>query len=99
MLRSFHYAAEVALLERHEAPDDELVGLAVAWEDRNASAFLGGYLNAPGVDDLLPADDAALHVVLGAFELGKAVYEVGYERAHRPDWQFIPDKAVQRSLE
>lgn len=98
MLRSFHYAAEAGLVERHEPPDDELRALAQAWEDRNASAFLGGYLNEPGIDDLLPADDRDLHVVLGAFELGKAVYEVGYERAHRPDWLPIPMRAVERLL-
>lgn len=98
MLRSFHYAAEAVLAERHEAPDPELAALAGAWEDRAANSFLAAYLNEPGVDALLPADDAALHTVLGAFELGKAVYEVGYERAHRPDWLPIPVRAVQRLL-
>jgi maltokinase len=97
MLRSFHYAAEVVLVERHEPhPDPELGALALAWEDRAANAFLAAYLNEPGIDALLPADDAALHTVLGAFELGKAVYEVGYERDHRPDWLTIPWRAVQR---
>ena len=96
MLRSFHYAAEVVLAERHEPPDPELGALALAWEDRSANSFLAAYLNEPGIDALLPADDAALHTVLGAFELGKAVYEVGYERAHRPDWLPIPLRAVER---
>jgi maltokinase len=98
MLRSFHYAAEGVLAERHEPPDPELGALALAWEDRCANAFLAAYLNEPGIDALLPADDAALHTVLGAFELGKAVYEVGYERAHRPDWLPIPVGAVARML-
>jgi maltokinase len=98
MLRSFQYASEVALLERREAPDPELSDLALAWEDRNASAFLGGYLNTPGVDALLPVDDTALYTLLGAFELGKAVYEVGYERDHRPEWLPIPQRALARLL-
>jgi maltokinase len=98
MLRSFHYASRAGLVERHEAPDDELVELAGAWEDRNASAFLGGYLNEPGIDALLPDAEPDLHAVLSAFELGKAVYEVGYERAHRPDWLSIPEAAVARLL-
>jgi maltokinase len=98
MLRSFHYASEAALLERREPPDPDLQDLALAWEDRNASAFLGGYLNEPGIDALLPVDDSALYSVLGAFELGKAVYEVGYERDHRPEWLQIPQRAVARLL-
>jgi maltokinase len=98
MLRSFHYATEAAIFERHEAADDELQALAAAWEDRSANSFLAGYLNEPGIDGLLPADDGDLHAVLGAFELGKAVYEVGYERAHRPEWLPIPQRAVERLL-
>jgi maltokinase len=98
MLRSFHYAAEAALLERHEPADVELDVLAVAWEDRCGNAFLGAYLNEPGIDALLPPSEADLHAVLGAFELGKAVYEVGYERDHRPDWLDIPRRAVERLL-
>jgi predicted trehalose synthase len=37
-------------------------------------------------------------VVLTAFELEKAVYELGYERAHRPDWVHIPEAAISRLL-
>ena len=98
MMRSFHYASEAALIERREAPDPELTDLALAWEDRNASAFLAGYLNEPGIDALLPVDDSALYALLGAFELAKAVYEVGYERDHRPEWLAIPQRAVARLL-
>ncbi len=98
MLRSFHYAAEVALLERHEPADDELHRLAEAWVERNRDAFLTGYLRSEGVDDLLPAGEAARNIVLDAFELGKAVYEVGYEREHRPDWEHIPRSAIERLL-
>jgi len=98
MLRSFHYAAAAALLERNEKGDAELEVLAQAWEDRNGSAFLAAYLNEPGIDDLLPNDDGVLYTILGAFELGKAVYEVGYERAHRPDWLSIPQHAIERLL-
>ena len=46
------------------------------------------------VEALLPADESSLRAVLAAHELAKAVYEVGYERAHRPDWEPIPAEAV-----
>ena len=42
MLRSFHYAAQIALLERGD-DDTELAALAQLWEERNAKAFLDGY--------------------------------------------------------
>ena len=99
MLRSFHYAAAVALSERDEHERDALVPRAEAWERRNRMAFLRGYLAAPGVEDLLPAAGADRHAVLAAFELDKAVYEVLYERAHRPDWVDIPLGAVRRLLD
>ena len=47
------------------------------------------------VGSLLPAD---VEPVLEAFELDKAIYEVGYERASRPDWEHVPLTAVRRLL-
>jgi maltose alpha-D-glucosyltransferase/alpha-amylase len=37
--------------------------------------------------------------VLNAFLLAKAVYEIGYELAHRPDWARIPLEAVTRLVD
>jgi len=91
MLRSFHYASLVAQLDRHEECGD----LAAAWEERNRGEFLKGYRKTAATAGLV-ADPAATEVVLAAFELEKAVYELGYERAYRPDWQSIPLAALQR---
>ncbi|HSH59302.1 MAG TPA: phosphotransferase [Acidimicrobiales bacterium] len=98
MMRSFQYAAAVALAERGEAEHDELVPLAAAWEGRNRRSFLEGYLRTDGVDALLPnVDDRP--TVLTAFELDKAIYEVLYERSYRPDWVGIPRAAIAALLE
>jgi maltokinase len=96
MLRSFHYASAVARTERDEYA---LEGLAGAWESRNRQAFLRGYLKATADGDILPGDPESTAVALAAFELEKAVYEVGYERAHRPDWAHIPIAAARRLTE
>ena len=93
MLRSFHYAAAVARTERDI---ESLHEPAVAWEERNRKAFLRGYFEAAGSGGILPANPEATRVVLTAFELEKAVYELGYERAYRPDWEGIPLAALRR---
>jgi maltokinase len=93
MLRSFHYASAVARTERDEYA---LEDLAAAWEMRNRQAFLRGYMKAAGDGGILPSDAESVAAVLAAFELEKAVYELGYERAHRPDWTHIPLAALHR---
>ena len=93
MLRSFHYASAVARTERDEY---SLEDLAAAWEMRNRQAFLRGYMRAAGEGGILPSDAEGVAAVLAAFELEKAVYELGYERAYRPDWTHIPLAALRR---
>jgi len=100
MLRSFHYAAEAAKFERDDAAAADEVGLpladlARAWEERNREAFLVGYTKTVE-PRIVPPDPEAVAVVLSAYELEKAVYELAYERAHRPDWSAIPLAALTR---
>ena len=87
MLRSFDYAANH--LPLGDADPDQRGATALAWTTRNQDAFCDGYAQvAPD-----PRKHAAL---LRAFELDKAVYEVGYEHAHRPAWLPIPLTAIAR---
>lgn len=95
MLRSFHYAAAVVHHEHQESEDaPELVA---DWEERARTRFLAGYLATDGIAELLP-DEATTQLLLQAFELDKAVYEVGYETAYRPSWVGIPLGAIRRLL-
>ena len=66
------------------------------WELRNRGAFLDGYLAHDGVEELLPSDPAGRATLLAAFELDKAVYELAYELAHRPDNVSIPLAGIER---
>jgi len=95
MLRSLHYVAATGLAEWDQG-DDELLGLLDLWEERNRDAFLGAYFAEEGIDDLVPVDPAARTALLAAFELDKAVYELGYELAHRPDLESIPLAGIDR---
>ena len=97
MLRSLHYASLHALGERTRAEWAELGALAAAWESHNRGAFLDGYWSCPGVDALMPASPAR-PAVMAAYELDKALYELDYEMAHRPDWVFIPRDALERLI-
>jgi maltokinase len=99
MLRSLHYASRVAMADRGGSEAELFADDAAEWEAVNRSAFLDGYTGVADAAGLLPADPAARRVVLAAFELDKAIYEVAYELAHRPDWVGIPLEAVRRLTE
>jgi maltokinase len=100
MLRSFDYAAfsPLVLGEDPGPTRDELArfeGPAAAWIEACRRAFLDGYLAVAG-DDGPAGGDAEL--LLRAFELDKAVYEVMYEARHRPPWLQIPLGGIRRLL-
>ena len=98
MLRSFDYAAAVALAERllPESADWEgMLAYGDVWSQLSRDAFWAGYLGAIGDSELLPGARAT-HVLLSAFELQKAVYETGYELGHRPTWAAIPVRFLLR---
>jgi maltokinase len=98
MLRSFDYAAAVSLAERllpGSADWEGMLAFGDAWSRVNRDAFWSAYLETAQDQGLLP-DPGATLVVRRAFEVQKAVYEVGYELGHRPTWVTIPLRFLLR---
>ena len=95
MLRSFQYATALAAEERGPAGQADVAEQAVAWEQRNRRAFLDGYGSSGQLSELVPSEPD-FEVVLAAFELEKAAYELCYELAYRPAWAHIPREALER---
>ena len=107
MLRSFAYAARIALERRLEAsPHDARLGerlrpWAETWEDGMRAAFVDGYLGEVGRGSgptLVPSERERFDRALHAYELDKALYELGYELANRPAWVSVPLAALERAL-
>jgi maltose alpha-D-glucosyltransferase/alpha-amylase len=89
MLRSFAYARGI-LTGEQVAPQGG--ALLAEWERAARASFLAAYRTeiASSPTPLVPTDDAAFGLALAAWELDKALYEVRYELANRPDWLSIP---------
>ena len=61
-------------------------------------AFLKRYRQTTAETGLVPADDRGFEQLLEAFVLEKALYEVGYELASRPQWIGIPLRGILHIL-
>ena len=86
MLRSFDYEARLGLLGHPDAA--RLRDLGCDWAERCQAAFCAGYAQGGGTEP------AAYQPLLRALMLEKAVFEVVYEKLHRPGWLPIPLEAI-----
>ncbi|HEV7252759.1 MAG TPA: putative maltokinase [Mesorhizobium sp.] len=97
MLRSFDYAAWTGL-SRCENPTEAVKRRAEAWRRETGADFLRGYRRHVVGAASYPDDERFAGALTGLFLLQKAVYEVGYELANRPDWIDIPLTGVRDLL-
>jgi len=102
MIMSFHYAAYNSLLKHIPFGPEELQRLepwAVLWYRYVSGVFLSSYFNTVKDAPFIPKDREELDIMLRAYLLEKAIYELGYELNNRPDWIRIPIKGIKDLLE
>jgi maltose alpha-D-glucosyltransferase/alpha-amylase len=107
MLRSFHYAAYAGLFEQgntgvlnsHPGGLVSLEPWARYWCAWVSAVFTKAYLAAAQQEPFVPRNRTDLQILLDAFYLEKAVYELSYELNNRPDWVRIPLQGILQLLE
>jgi maltose alpha-D-glucosyltransferase/alpha-amylase len=104
MLRSFHYAALTSTIEQLKIGalgKFDFVSMkpwADFWRTWSSWAFLKGYLTAAGSASFIPKSNDELRILLDAFVMDKAIYELGYELNNRPEWLLIPLLSIGQLL-
>lgn len=100
MIRSFQYAAYAALfgqvpgIQPDSANKDAIERWADFWASHASAALLNGYFRKAQDLPFLPASGEQRKLLLDAFLLHKALYEVAYEINNRPDWVDIPLRGI-----
>ena len=103
MLRSFAYVAAAAsraipeqVSQRERVAIEERLS---TWQREATDAFLESYFEVAGGTALCPADRLEADRILRFFMLEKALCEIGYELANRPDWVGIPLRGASALLD
>ena len=98
MMRSFTYAA-FSSVDRCCAGEGGADGMidraaliqwAQAWQAKAAAQFLGSYRQAMAVKQSLLPPPGEAQILLDAYLIEKALYELQYELDNRPSWAWIP---------
>lgn len=98
MVRSFQYAGYASLFgqvpglpEGNRNMIEAYAGLWYAWV---SATYLRGYFATARNASFVPETQSESRLLLDAFLLHKALYEVAYELNNRPDWVVIPLRGI-----
>jgi maltose alpha-D-glucosyltransferase/alpha-amylase len=102
LVRSIDYSATAAIDRIGQLSAEELARLRPAldnWREAAAEAFLTAYRETAAGHRLLPSNADHTTRLLRFFLLEKALYEIEYELANRPDWLHVPLAGALRILQ
>jgi maltose alpha-D-glucosyltransferase/alpha-amylase len=101
LIRSIDYSATAALdRATRNTPDNDgkLARALHDWRAHSTEGVLAAYRASMADPRLWPAEQHAADRLLDFFLLEKALYEIEYELAHRPDWLHVPLAGTLRIL-
>ena len=101
LIRSIDYAVSAAIDHSTDVSAEDLTllrPLMQGWGDKMTAAFWDSYRETPAEVALWPAREEQARQLLDVFLLEKALYEIEYELAHRPDWLRVPLAGTLRIL-
>ncbi|MGN6285483.1 MAG: maltose alpha-D-glucosyltransferase [Afipia sp.] len=101
LIRSIDYSTSASAERiRQISPDEtgQLTSYLDTWRNAAGGALLASYNETITGSALWPDDQAAREGILNFFLLEKALYEIEYELAHRPDWLRVPLAGALRIL-
>ena len=96
MIRSFHYASRAVLMGQVSGTSlrtEDLASLgdaATFWQKWVDAIYLREYVNVAKGSGVIPEDKGQLRILIDAYLLEKALYEIQYELNNRPHWVGIP---------
>lgn len=101
MLRSFAYAAETATWLAGDPPGagGARATRANAWADRCSHAFRAAYAAGVAGSPAAPPPGLGGARLLHLHAIGRALYEITYDGANRPEWVGTPARALLRLLQ
>ena len=101
MIRSFNYATFGVIFNdklNKKYSIEKMMPWVKDWEQNTVKAFLKGYTDEIKGCPSYPANDDAAKKMLDLFVMEKALYEVVYEVANRPDWLPVPIMGLYRLM-
>ncbi len=102
MVRSFHYAG-YTVLHRASAVRPEDTTFLQPWTDLwyryVAGTFLRSYFDTVKDSTFMASNKDDLEIMLKAYLLEKAIYELGYELNNRPEWVITPLRGIKDLVE
>jgi trehalose synthase-fused probable maltokinase len=104
MIRSFHYAAYVALRQQagqglSEEPSATQEESVSQWYHAARTAFLEGYDGLAATALFWPPVPEERDLLLDVHLIDKALYELSYELNNRPAWVGVPLRGILQLVE